>query len=78
MRAGGLTVLPTAQGRDACWDVWTMQLLTGAELDGNVTLRYCHITYLSCDKPLTAKVFLILYPSRVDQLKFNNAQGLWI
>ncbi len=23
----------------------TIQLLTGAEYDGNVTLRYCHMTY---------------------------------
>ncbi len=49
-----------------------MQLLTGAEKDGNVTLRYCHMTYKclnrayhSCDKPLEAKVFIILNPSRM-------------
>ena len=32
----------------------------------------------SCDKPLKAKVFFILYPSRAVYLKFNNAPGLWI
>jgi hypothetical protein len=62
-----------------------MQLLTGAEYDRNVTLRYSYMTYKclnrvysSCDKPLKVKVFLILYPSRAVQLKFNNAQVLWI
>ncbi len=62
-----------------------MQLLTGAEQDGNATPRYCHMTYKclnraypSCDKPLKARVFLILYPSRAFQLQFNNAQVLWI
>jgi hypothetical protein len=32
----------------------------------------------SCDKPLKAKVFFIVYPSHAVQLKFNNAQVLWI
>jgi hypothetical protein len=32
----------------------------------------------SCDKPLKAKVFFILYPSRSVYLKFNNAPVLWI
>jgi hypothetical protein len=61
-----------------------MQLLTGAEQDGNVTIQYCHMIYKclnrahrSCDKPLKAKVFFILYPSRAAQLQFNNAQVLW-
>ena len=31
-----------------------------------------------CDKPLKAKVFFILYPSRAVQLQFNNAPVLWI
>jgi hypothetical protein len=63
----------------------TMQLLTGAEEDGNVTIQYCHMTnkclnraHRSCDKPLKAKVFFILYPSRAPQLQFNNAHVLWI
>jgi hypothetical protein len=34
--------------------------------------------YCSCYKPLKAKVFFILYPSRDVQLKFNNAQVLLI
>ncbi len=62
-----------------------MQLLTGAEEDGNVTLRYCHMTYKclnrahrSCAKPLKAEVFFILYPSRDAQLQLNNAQVMWI
>ncbi len=62
-----------------------MQLLTSAEYNENDTLRYCHMTYKclnrayrSCDKPLKAKEFLILFPSRAVQLKFNNAQILWI
>ena len=32
----------------------------------------------SCDKPLKAKVFFILYPSRAVKLQFNNAPVLWI
>ena len=32
----------------------------------------------SCDKPLKAKAFFILQPSRAVQLKFNNAPLLWI
>ena len=63
----------------------SMQLLTGAEQDGNVTIQYCHMIYkclnralCSCDKPLKAKLFFILYPSRAVQLKFNIAQLLWI
>jgi hypothetical protein len=62
-----------------------MQLLTGVEYVGNVTIRYCHMPYKclnrahrSCDKPLKANVFFIFYPSRAVQLKFNNAQILWI
>jgi hypothetical protein len=31
-----------------------------------------------CDKPLKDMVFFILYPSCAVQLKFNNAQVLWI
>jgi hypothetical protein len=32
----------------------------------------------SCDKPLKAKVFFILYPFLAVKLKFNNAPVLWI
>ena len=63
------------------WDevMKTMQLLIGAEYDGNVTIQYCHMTYKclnrahrSRDKPLKAKVFFILYPSRAAQLQFTT------
>ncbi len=68
-----------------CCESVPMHLLTGPEYDGNVTLRYCHMTYKclnralrSCDKPLKATVFFILYPSHAVQIKLNNAQLLWI
>jgi hypothetical protein len=37
-----------------------------------MTYKSFKIAYRSCDKPLKAKVFFILYPSRAVQLKFNN------
>jgi hypothetical protein len=43
-----------------------------------MTYKYRNKAHRSCDKPLKAIVFFILYPSRAAQLNFNNAQALWI
>ncbi len=43
-----------------------------------MTYKCLNRAYRSCDKPLKAKAFIILYPSRAVQLKFNNGQVLLI
>jgi hypothetical protein len=56
-----------------------MQLLTGAEKDVNVTFWYCYVTSkclnrtsVAYDKPLKAKLFFVLNPSRVVQLNLKT------